>query len=83
MRRSADLGFVNRHAALQHHFDRVAHREVNFGPAREQNGGQSKRATAEGPNTCTFGASSDGPDPRPRYGRANDGAGILAFTAFP
>src|ERR1039457_6973630 len=81
--RSADLDFVNRYAALQHHFDRIAHREVNFGPAGEQNGGQSKRGTAEAPNPCTFGAPSNGPDPGPRYGHANDGAGILAFTAFP
>src|ERR1039458_9468982 len=82
LRRSADLGLINRYAALQHHFDRVAHREVNFGPTREQDSGQSKRATAEGPNTCTFRTSSNGPDPRPRYGRADDGASVLSLTAF-
>src|ERR1017187_1753089 len=83
LRSSADLDLVNRYAALQHHLDRIAHRQVNFGPARQQHGGQSERATTEGPNTCTFGTSSNGPDSRSRYGGADDGAGVLSFTAFP
>src|ERR1019366_6882657 len=65
-----------------HHFYRISSPELNLRPAREQNGGQSERATASGANASGFAPSGDCTNPSSWYGRADDGSHVLALAAI-